>query len=185
MTYPEINDRTTGFFALILILLILFFLRPESRSPAIHGEPCEKPFFIQIAGEINSPGVYTLCHRANLIEIINRAEGFRLCDDPAGAFEDFTFPSGTRIIIQRNDVRCMFSQDEMSAFYKLTLGIPISLNRESEEGLTAISGIGPALARAIIRERSKRGGFKNLDEMLSINGIGNKLLGKIRPFLAL
>ena len=122
MTYPEINDRTAGLCALILILLILFFLRPESRSPTILGETCDKPFFVQIAGEINLPGVYTLCHRANLIELINRTEGFRFCDDSAEAFEDSTFPSGTRIIIQRNDVGCMFSQDEMSAFYKLTHG---------------------------------------------------------------
>jgi len=185
MTNPEINDRTTGFFALIIILLILFFLRLGSSSSTTPGEPCDKPVFVQIAGEINSPGVYTFCHRANLVELINRAGGFSFSDDPAEAFKDFSFPSGMRVIIQRDGVGCIFSQDEMSAFYKLTLGMPISLNRESEEGLTAIPGIGPGLANAIVWERSKRGGFKNLDEMLSVNGIGHKVFGKIRPFLAL
>ncbi len=74
---------------------------------------------------------------------------------------------------------------EMSAFYKTTLGIPICLNSESEMGLTALPGIGLGLAKAIVEERTKRGGFKSLGELLSINGIGEKLYGKITPYLTL
>jgi competence ComEA-like helix-hairpin-helix protein len=72
---------------------------------------------------------------------------------------------------------------EMSAFYKTTLGIPIYLNSESEMGLTAIPGIGLGLAKAIVEERTKRGGFKSLDELLSVNGIGEKLYRKVTPYL--
>jgi competence protein ComEA len=72
---------------------------------------------------------------------------------------------------------------EMSAFSKMTFGLPISLNRENEVGLTALPGIGNSLARAIVKERQNRGGFKNLDELRDIKGIGKKLLEKIRPFL--
>jgi competence protein ComEA len=74
---------------------------------------------------------------------------------------------------------------EMSAFSKLTLGLPISLNRENEVGLTALPGIGTSLAHAIVWERQNRGGFKNLDELKDIRGIGKKLLEQIRPFLTL
>ena len=63
--------------------------------------------------------------------------------------------------------------------------MPIHLNRESETGLTAIPGIGLGLAKAIVDERSKRGGFRNLDELLSINGIGEKLYRKITPYLTI
>ena len=44
----------------------------------------------------------------------------------------------------------------MSAFHKVTLGIPLSINRESVEGLTAIPGIGNSLALTIEKERIKR-----------------------------
>ena len=74
---------------------------------------------------------------------------------------------------------------EISAFYKITLGLPICLNSESEMGLSAIPGIGLGLAKAIVAERTKRGGFKSLGELRSINGIGEKLHRKITPYLTL
>jgi competence protein ComEA len=57
------------------------------------------------------------------------------------------------------------------------------LNSESKIGLTAIPGIGLGLAKAIVEERTKRGGFKSLDELLSVHGIGEKLYRKMTPYL--
>lgn len=74
---------------------------------------------------------------------------------------------------------------EMTAFQKITLGEPISINRESLEGLTAVPGIGPRIAGSIVKERDKKGGFKNLDEIKSINGVGSKLYERIKYFLIL
>jgi competence ComEA-like helix-hairpin-helix protein len=73
--------------------------------------------------------------------------------------------------------------EKTTAFQKVTLGIPISLNRETEEGLTAVPGIGPGLARAIVEKRRETGPFKTLEELASVNGIGMRLVGKFRPFL--
>jgi competence ComEA-like helix-hairpin-helix protein len=96
-----------------------------------------------------------------------------------------TFPSGIKVLVRKEGKEYILSFMEMSAFSKMTLGLPISLNRENEEGLRALPGIGPALARAIVRERAERGGFNSLDEMIDIKGVGNRLLEKIRPFLRL
>jgi competence protein ComEA len=74
---------------------------------------------------------------------------------------------------------------DIPAFYKFTLGIPISLNRESEEGLTAVPGIGPKLAGAIVRYRDTRGGYKALSEIKDVPGIGDKTYKKILPYLEL
>ena len=74
---------------------------------------------------------------------------------------------------------------EMTSFHKITLGMPVSINTESLESLTAVPGIGPKLAELIIRERESLGGFKSLDEILSIKGIGPALYGKISPYLVL
>lgn len=78
-----------------------------------------------------------------------------------------------------------YSLKEMSAFYKITLGIPISLNRETVTGLTALPGVGPGLARAIIRERSRHGGFSRLEDVLAVKGVGPRLFRKIAPMLQL
>ncbi|MGD2125965.1 MAG: helix-hairpin-helix domain-containing protein, partial [Desulfobacteraceae bacterium] len=101
------------------------------------------------------------------------------------ASEDFTPRSGIKVTVRSDGKECKVSHSEMSAFYKVTLGIPLSLNRESEEGLTAIPGIGAKLAKAIVVERSKRGGFKDLDEVPEIPGIGRRLYKKIRPYVTL
>lgn len=75
--------------------------------------------------------------------------------------------------------------ESASAFQKLTLGIPIGLNSETETGLTAVPGIGPALAAAIVLEREKRGGFQSLEDLQDVAGINKRLLEKIRPFMVL
>ncbi len=76
-------------------------------------------------------------------------------------------------------------RSEISAFQKITLGIPISVNSEGIEGLTAVPGIGPGIAGRIVRERNKNGDFKTLDEIKTIRGIGPGLYAKMRIFLVL
>jgi len=71
------------------------------------------------------------------------------------------------------------------SFYKISLGLPISVNKESEEGLTALPGVGKNMAKAIVEERAKRGGFKSLDEIMGIPGIGPKFYVKMKPHLTL
>ncbi len=74
---------------------------------------------------------------------------------------------------------------EISAFNKMTLGLPVSINREGLEGLTAVPGIGPKIAESIVRARDKRGGFESLEEIKSVRGIGPALFRRIRPYIVL
>ena len=76
-------------------------------------------------------------------------------------------------------------RDDMSAFHKVTLGIRVSINKESVDGLTAIPGIGNSLARTIEKERIKRNGFTDINELKSLPGIGDKLFLKIEPYIKL
>jgi len=80
---------------------------------------------------------------------------------------------------------CEIRLGEMWAHHKVSLSIPLSVNRESQEGLTAVPGIGFNLAAAIVRERESRGGFKTLDELTAVPGIGKALYRKKKPYLAL
>lgn len=73
----------------------------------------------------------------------------------------------------------------VSAFHKVTLGIPINVNKESADGLTAIPGIGNALARTIEKERKKRNGFTDINDLKTVSGIGEKLFAKIKPYVTL
>jgi len=93
----------------------------------------------------------------------------------------------TSLPLEPRSVRNGSVQDsgQMSPFQRITLGIPISVNTDSALGLTAVPGIGPKTAAAILRARERTGGFTQLNELLSIRGISASLYHKISPYLTL
>jgi competence ComEA-like helix-hairpin-helix protein len=48
----------------------------------------------------------------------------------------------------------------------------IDINTASEAELTAIPGVGKALAARIVEQRTSRGGFRDKTEILEVRGIG-------------
>lgn len=59
----------------------------------------------------------------------------------------------------------------------------ININTASIEILTSLPGIGPKTAKKIIVLRIKKNGYKNLDELIEVKGIGIKKLVRIKEFL--
>jgi len=95
------------------------------------------------------------------------------------------FNVGTDVIVLNNRKCPTPDRSEITAFQKITLGIPLSVNQECLEGLVAVPGIGPSIAGLIVRERKNRGYFKRLDEIMCIRGIGPGLYKRIKPYLIL
>ena len=58
---------------------------------------------------------------------------------------------------------------------------PININTASVAELTSLKGIGEVKARAIVEYRDKNGGFKSVDDLKAVSGIGDKLVEKLRP----
>jgi len=163
---------------------MLFLLKDAFKTEGPAGPSCGHPAFVQIEGAVRHPGVYPLCVDPTLAALVEAAGG--LTDKAAlGSSKDRLLKPGDRIFLQTDGRSVTVSKTEMSAFHKMTLGLPLSINTESEEGLTALPGIGAKSAKAIVEERNKRGGFKNLDEIMRVPGIGRKLYRKIRPYLIL
>lgn len=65
-----------------------------------------------------------------------------------------------------------------------TLGLPIDLNALSAEELAELPGIGPKLARSIVVTRARVGGFRGIEEMGRVPGIGKAKLSTLRSHLA-
>ena len=55
---------------------------------------------------------------------------------------------------------------------RLTIGAPLDLNSASADDLAHLPGVGPQLAKAIVDERTRRGGFKSWDEVDTVPGVG-------------
>jgi len=61
---------------------------------------------------------------------------------------------------------------------------PININTATSTQLEELPGIGPSLAGAIIAEREKRGGFKEVGELQDVRGIGELRYADIKDLVS-
>ena len=61
----------------------------------------------------------------------------------------------------------------------------VNLNTASSEELQMLPGVGEVRAVAIVATRKNRGGFKNVEDLLEVKGIGAAMLNKMRPHVTL
>ena len=59
----------------------------------------------------------------------------------------------------------------------------ININTASAQQLTALPGVGEKLAARIVEYRQKQGAFKNVSELMNVQGLGEKNLAKIQAYL--
>lgn len=59
----------------------------------------------------------------------------------------------------------------------------VNVNTASVEELQLLPGIGESRAQAVVELRKLRGGFKSLDELKEVKGIGDASLERLRPYV--
>ena len=59
----------------------------------------------------------------------------------------------------------------------------VNINTATPEQLELLPGIGEARAKAVVAMRKQRGGFKSVDELTEVKGIGDAALERLLPFV--
>jgi competence protein ComEA len=157
----------------------LFNARQPVRESSIPwGQQGAGVTTVEIAGDPRKEGVYFLpegttwgkLHGMGLVPAmldIGRHENARIC---AGSVFD---------ISANGDVKTV----RMADAKRLALGLPVNLNRVSEEDLMLIPGIGERMARRIIQLRNRKGALQDLSELMAIPGVGERKLNGLREYL--
>ncbi|MFF5155806.1 helix-hairpin-helix domain-containing protein [Streptomyces sp. NPDC000348] len=57
---------------------------------------------------------------------------------------------------------------------------PVSLNTATPDQLDTLPGVGPVLAQHIVDHRTRHGGFRSVDELREVNGIGDRRFAELR-----
>ena len=60
----------------------------------------------------------------------------------------------------------------------------INLNAATVDQLETLPGIGRKTAERIIEYRTKNGGFKRIEDLMNVKGIGEKSFLKLKPLIA-
>jgi len=59
----------------------------------------------------------------------------------------------------------------------------LNLNTATQTQLEALPGIGASMAQRIIEYRQKSGGFKKVEDLMNVKGVGEKSFLKLKPLI--
>jgi competence protein ComEA len=60
---------------------------------------------------------------------------------------------------------------------------PVNLNSATVAEIATLPGVGPKAAERIVEYRQKNGGFKKIEELMKVKGIGEKSFLKLKPLI--
>jgi competence protein ComEA len=141
------------------------------------NEVSQQYLYVHVVGEVESPGMYQLPIGARLVDAVFAAGGLTEEADNASVNLARELTDGEQIIV--------FSTSQEGEAAGTTASGLVSLNRAGDKELEELPGIGPALAGRIIAWREANGGFKSVQDLLKVSGIGESLLSGVIDLVTL
>jgi competence protein ComEA len=130
--------------------------------------------FVHVTGAVRRPGVYRLPSWARLDLAVKRAGGPAKGADLEGVNLAAKVADGQQVVVPRRvaaggagPVAALPGSGEAPS-------APISLNTATAEQLDQLEGVGPATVQKILEFRKEHGGFRSVDDLKQISGIGPK-----------
>lgn len=131
--------------------------------------------FVHVTGAVRRPGVYRLPSWARLDLAVKRAGGAVAGADLQGVNLAAKIADGQQVVVPRNGAAGgAATVGDPAAPGDGPSGGPVSLNTATPEQLDQLEGVGPATAQKILAWRKEHGGFRSVDDLKQITGIGPK-----------
>ncbi|NQN49099.1 ComEA family DNA-binding protein [Streptococcus suis] len=156
----------------------------EETSTEVSKDPSQ--LVVDVKGAVAKPGLYTLEADARVNDAVEAAGGLTSQADPKSVNLAQKLSDEAVVYVASKDenisvVTSTTASSAMSSEEKSTS--QVNLNTATEADLQTISGIGAKRAADIIAYREANGGFKSVDDLNNVSGIGDKTMESIRPYV--
>lgn len=139
---------------------------------------------VHVCGAVMKPGVFTLPEGSRVTHALEQAGGFSPKADIVSINLAEVISDGQQIVIYEQSAEP--AAGGASGVSKTQpgsapeQGLPVNINRGSMEALMLLNGIGEKTAQKIIDYRKSQGGFKSIEELKNVPGIGDKKYEQIK-----
>jgi competence protein ComEA len=164
--------------------------RPAGASAAARPAPgvavrtTSRRAVVQVAGAVRHPGVYELAAGDRVQDAVRRAGGPAKRGDVDAINLAAPVQDGTRIVVPEKAPAGAAPAATAGADAAVAPAAPIDLNSATEEQLETLDGVGPATAAKILAYRQEHGGFRSVDDLGQVPGIGPKKLAALRDHVS-
>jgi len=144
---------------------------------------------VHVAGAVRRPGLYRLAAGSRVGEALRRAGGPRPRADLTAVNLAAKLEDGRQVIVPKRVAGSAAggvpggsapATGGAGAAGAAPAGL-VNLNTATLEQLDTLDGVGPGIAQRIIGYREQHGGFRNVDELAEVSGIGDKRMAALRP----
>jgi competence protein ComEA len=163
----------------------------STPSPTVGGSPdagkrAGTTVVVHVAGAVATPGVVTLAAGSRVIDAVEAAGGGVPNADLDRLNLAAKLVDGQRVLVQHVGDPPAVADPSVADGAASASGRtgPLNLNAASEADLEQLPGIGPSLAQAIIAERTKRGGFRSVNELREVRGIGERRFADLKSLVS-
>ena len=149
---------------------------------SVQLEPADTTALVHVAGAVRKPGVYRFHAGDRVKDAVTRAGGARRGADLNAINLAAKVADGQQVVVPRRGAAGAVPAAAGSAPGSGSApATPVSLNSASEEQLETLDGVGPATAQKILDWRRQHGGFRTIDDLAEVPGIGPKRLAALKP----
>lgn len=143
----------------------------------------ERMLIIDVEGKVKRPGIISLPRGSRVHDAIAKAGGVVDGADTSTTNLARVLVDGEQIIVGTQGTGAA-SAGGGPAAGGVVAGGRVSLNSATAEQLDELPGVGPVTADAIIAYRTTNGGFQRVEDLLDVQGIGEKTLADLRDLVS-
>ncbi|MGV1035184.1 MAG: helix-hairpin-helix domain-containing protein [Microbacteriaceae bacterium] len=135
--------------------------------------------YVHVSGAVVRPGLVTVSVGARLVDAIAAAGGFTAEADQSAVNLARAVNDGEHIVVPVLGAAAGTSGTGNGT----DVGALINLNTADQAALETLPRVGPAMAARIIAWREANGGFRSVDDLKQVTGIGEKTFAELAPLV--